>query len=348
MRLQSDRAAGHCLLLLTPTKWDREADRSSQLPQAGTAFTETTSKGTGEEQPASKRTPQLSHLRGTPYSALQYRPATHRGREGGHGVTWPDSACLGPVRGNTSRASGRSPLPPGRPGQAATTPGPAEPSRRLAAALSGDGALGSLHCAVLCCAELSCAALRWAALRCAALPLPAPPHHRSSPRYSGPGTESRAVLSILPPPLLPPSFRSFPRRATLSAFSARRSATNHPDWEHDPRRQGSEPKTAHASSPPNSSLARPLCTDEGRGWEAVSDLVGRVWYGGLALRKQRWVVPCTACSWADGHLGERRGSEVEEPTWQEKMHVILNRFRLELRMCLRPRVVGTTAVGERP
>lgn len=43
-----------------------------------------------------------------------------------------------------------------------------------------------------------------------------------------------------------------------------------------PRRQGSAPKTAHASSPPNSSLAGPVCTDQGLAWEGLSDLVGRV------------------------------------------------------------------------
>lgn len=49
-----------------------EADRSSHLPQTGTAFTETTSKAIGEEQPASKRAPQLSHLKGTPREAAPY------------------------------------------------------------------------------------------------------------------------------------------------------------------------------------------------------------------------------------------------------------------------------------
>lgn len=46
--------------------------------------------------------------------------------------------------------------------------------------------------------------------------LPAPPR-RSSPRYSGPGSESRSGLSILLLLPLLPGFRPFPRRPTLPA-----------------------------------------------------------------------------------------------------------------------------------
>lgn len=56
----------------------------------------------------------------------------------------------------------------------------------------------------------------------------APP--RSSPRYSGPGSESRSGLSILSPPL-PDGFRPFPRLPTLRA---RRCSSAGPGWERAP------------------------------------------------------------------------------------------------------------------
>lgn len=102
----------------------------------------------------------------------------------------------------------------------------------------------------------------------------APP--RSSPRYSGPGSESRSGLSILPPPPLPPGFRPFPRRPTLPALRARRCSAARPGWEHAPTPPGFRAQNRPRSPRP----ATPEREDGGfppAAWPpAVSDLAGRV------------------------------------------------------------------------
>lgn len=88
-------------------------------------------------------------------------------------------------------AWGRSPQLPGRTGRAAATPAPPSPPHAGPQHTRGESS-GSL---------------------------PAPPR-LSSPRYSGPGSESLSGLSILLLPLLP-GFRPFPRRPTLPALLGR-------------------------------------------------------------------------------------------------------------------------------
>lgn len=125
-----------------------------------------------------------------PSSAPTTRSVTARfcplSSQGGHGAT---ASPLSPARPG---AAGRTPRK-GRAGR--SHPGPAEPSPCRAPAhqhTRGREPSGSP---------------------------PAPPR-RSSPRYSGPGSESRSGLSILLLPLLP-GFRPFPRRPTLPALLGR-------------------------------------------------------------------------------------------------------------------------------
>lgn len=89
-------------------------------------------------------------------------------------------------------AWGRSPQCPGRTGRAAAAPAPPSPPHAGQQHTRGREFSGNF---------------------------PAPPR-RSSPRYSGPGSESRSGLSILLLPLLP-GFRPFPRRPTLPALLGR-------------------------------------------------------------------------------------------------------------------------------
>lgn len=127
-------------------------------------------------------------------------------------------------------AWGRSPQCPGRTGRAAAAPAPPSPPHAGQQHTRGRESSGSF---------------------------PAPPR-RSSPRYSGPGSESRSGLSILLLPLLP-GFRPFPRRPTLPALLGRS-----PGWEHAPRRHSSAPKAAPAARQPRS--PRPP-QELGQGWE---------------------------------------------------------------------------------
>lgn len=72
MRLQAATEQLGVARLYSRSAQETGEETAAHLPQAGAAFTETTSKGPGGELPAPKRAPQPSRLRGLPAEAAPY------------------------------------------------------------------------------------------------------------------------------------------------------------------------------------------------------------------------------------------------------------------------------------